>query len=314
MVTYGELPPFGFFDFAPMGAIVLTTGILYFVFIGRHLLPVRSPSGDLSKVYHIRDYLGEVRVKESSSLNGKSLSETQLGEQYNLNVLQIHRNDRDPLNPTPDQLVRSGDVLLVEGSTENLMRASEALKLEAFPDWKFEDTEDISKADQEMVEVALSPQTSLNGQTLKQIDFRARFGLNVLAIQSKGESLISKIAETPLNLGDAMLIRGPRDRIDHLRGNPEFMVLETPPLETRRLNKAPLAVLILLGVLVVVTTQLMHVSIAMLIGAILMVLTRVIDMDEAYQSIQWKSVFLIAGMLPMGIAMQNSGTAQFLAE
>ena len=165
-----------------------------------------------------------------------------------------------------------------------------------------------------MVEVALSPQTSLNGRTLKQIDFRARFGLNVLAIQSKGKSLISKIAEIPLNFGDALLIRGPRDRIDHLRGNPGFMVLETPPLETRRLNKAPLAVLILLGVLVAVTTQLMHVSIAMLIGVMLMVLTRVIDMDEVYHSIQWKSVFLIAGMLPMGIAMQNSGTAQFLAE
>ena len=117
-----------------------------------------------------------------------------------------------------------------------------------------------------------------------------------------------------MNLGDAMLIRVPRDRIDHLRGNPEFMVLETPPLETRRLNKAPLAVLILVGVLIAVTIQLMHVPIAMLIGAILMVLTRVIDMDEAYHSIQWKSAFLIAGMLPMGIAMQNSGTAQFLTE
>jgi di/tricarboxylate transporter len=99
-----------------------------------------------------------------------------------------------------------------------------------------------------------------------------------------------------------------------LRRSEEFLVLETPPMETKRTKKAPLAVLILVGVLLVVSSRLLHVSTAMLIGGVLMILTGVLNMDEAYQSIEWKSVFLIAGMLPMGIAMQNSGTALFLAQ
>jgi di/tricarboxylate transporter len=314
METYGGLEPFKFFDFTPMGAIVLITGILYFVFIGRHLLPERAPGGDLAQVYQIRDYISEVRVRDASPLVGQTLAESQLGEQFDITVIQIRRVDQEPLNPTPHRRLRSGDVLQVEVPSDNLLRASEALGLEPLADWKFEDSDKGSKREQAIVEMTLSPRSSLKGQTLKKIGFRAQFGLNVLAIQRQGEALVSQLADIPLDFGDALLIRGPRERIDQLRKNPDFLVLETAPLETRRLNKAPLAVLILLGVLIVVSTRLLHVSTAMLIGAMLMVLTGVLDMDEAFQAIEWKSVFLIAGMLPMGIAMQTSGTALFLAE
>jgi di/tricarboxylate transporter len=165
-----------------------------------------------------------------------------------------------------------------------------------------------------MVEVTLSPGSHMQGQTLKQSDFRARYGLTVLAIQHRGESIVSNLADIPLDFGDALLIQGPTDRIAHLRRNEEFLILETPPMETKRTKKAPLAVLILVGVLIVVSLRILHVSTAMLIGAMLMILTGVLKMDEAYQSIEWKSVFLIAGMLPMGIAMQNSGLALYLAQ
>jgi len=314
MESYGGLEPFRFFDFTPMGALVLLTGILYFVFIGRHLLPDRAPGGDLSQVYQLRDYISEVRVRDSSPLHGQTLTETQLGEQYDLTVLQIRRIDQPPLNPTPDRRLRSGDVLLIEGPSDNLLRASEALGLEPLADWKFDEQEQGPRQEQVMVEVTLSPQSNLKGRTLKQVEFRSRFGLNVLAIQHQGKALVSQLADIPLEFGDALLIRGPRTRIDQLRGDREFLVLDTPPLEIRRLDKAPLAVLILLGVLIVVSTRLLHVSTAMLIGAMLMVLLGVLNMDEAYQAIEWKSVFLIAGMLPMGIAMQTSGTAWFIAD
>lgn len=311
MESYGGLEPFGFFDFTPMGALVLLTGILYFVFVGRHLLPERTPSSDLSQVYQIRDYQSEVRIRRASPLDGKTLAESQLGQQYELDVLQVRRKGLDALNPTPDLKLRAGDVLLVRGASDSLFRASEALSLETLAEWKFEDSLTSSH---EMVEITLSPQSSVEGKTLKETDFRAHYGLTVLAIQHRGRAILSRIADTPLEFGDALLVRGPRDRIDQLRRDPEFLVLEAPPIESRRLSKAPLAVLILLGVLVVVSTRLLHVSTAMLIGAMLMVLTNVLDMDEAFQAIEWKSVFLIAGMLPMGIAMQTSGTARFLAE
>jgi len=310
MESYGGMEPFGFFDFTPMGAIVLATGIIYFLLIGNRLLPDRTPGGQLSESYHIRDYLSEVRIGEKSSLVGKSLTESQLGERYNINILQVMRNDKKVLVPSQDPTLMVGDILLVQGKSQDLLKASEGLGLEAIPEWKFEE---LSEGSQTMVEIILSPGSKIQGQTLKQSDFRARYGLTVLAIQHRGKSIVSNLADIPLEFGDALLVQGPDDRIAFLRRSDEFLILETPPMETRRTKKAPLAVLILLGVLIVVSTRILHVSTAMLIGAMLMILTGVLNMDEAYQSIEWKSVFLIAGMLPMGIAMQNSGTALFLA-
>ncbi len=311
METYGGLEPFNFFDFTPMGAIVLTTGILYFLLVGNRLLPDRTPAGQLSEAYHIRDYLSEVRVGDRSSLVGKTLADSQLGERHGLNILQIQREGDNPLFPSQDPHLEAGDILVVQGKSDNILKASEALGLEVIPEWKFDEFGDEAQA---MVEATLSPGSHLQGQTLKESDFRARYGLTVLAIQHRGRSIVSNLADIPLDFGDALLIQGPPERIAHLRRNEEFLVLETPPLETRRTKKAPLAILILVGVLLVVSLRILHVSTAMLIGAVLMVLTGVLNMDEAYQAIEWKSVFLIAGMLPMGIAMQNSGTALFLAE
>lgn len=311
METYGGLEPFGFFDFTPMGAIVLIVGILYFLLVGNRLLPNRTPGGQLSEAYHVRNYLSEVRIEKKSSLLGKTLEESQLGERYKLNVLQIERSGARLLVPLQDPLLKESDILLVQGSSQNILKASENLKLEVIPEWKFSE---IRKGSQAMIEVTLSPGSHMVGKTLKEIDFRAHFGLTVLAIQHGGKSIVSNLADTPLEFGDALLIQGPEDRLAILRRDAEFLILETPPMETKRIKKAPLAILILVGVLLVVSFRVLHVSIAMLIGSMLMVLTGVLNMDEAYDSIEWKSVFLIAGMLPMGIAMQNSGTALFLAQ
>ena len=311
METYGGMEPFGFFDFTPMGAIVLVTGILYFLLIGNRLLPDRTPGGQLTEAYQIRDYLSEVRVGEKSSLIGKTLAESKLGKTYNLNVIQVHRGENFLLVPSQDPLLEVGDILLVQGKSQNILKASDSLGLEAIPKWKFED---IHQGSQTMVEVALSPGSTMQGQTLKQTDFRAHYGLTVLGIQHRGRSFVSNLADIPLEFGDALLIQGAEDKIAHLRRNEEFLILETPPIETKNTKKAPLAVLILVGVLLVVSLRFLHVSTGMLIGAVHMVLTGVLNMDEAYQSIEWKSVFLIAGMLPMGIAMQNSGTALYLAQ
>lgn len=311
METYGGMEPFGFFDFTPMGAIVLVTGILYFLLIGHRLLPNRTPGGQLSEAYHIRDYLSEVRVGEKSSLAGKSLAESNLGQEFKLNVVQIQRDKNLVIVPSQDPVLMVGDILLVQGNSQNILKVSEELGLEAIPEWKFDE---LNQGSQTLVEVTLSPKSSIQCQTLKETDFRARYGLTVLAIQHRGESISSNLADIQLDFGDALLIQGPAEKIALLRRNEDFLILETPPIEAKRTKKAPLAVLILAGVLLVVSLRFLHVSTAMLIGAVLMILTGVLTMDEAYQSIEWKSVFLIAGMLPMGIAMQNSGTALLLAE
>ncbi|NQS92415.1 MAG: SLC13 family permease [Chloroflexi bacterium] len=234
METYGGLEPFGFFDFTPMGAIVLTIGILYFLLIGHRLLPDRTPSGQLSETYSIRDYLSEVRIKEKSVLVGKTLAESQLGKNYNLNIVQIHRSEKRIRVPSQNPVLRTGDILLVQGSSQNILKSCDALDLEAIPEWKFED---FSQGSQTMVEVTLFPGSHMKGQTLKQIDFRAHYGLTVLAIQHQGKSIFSNLADIPLEFGDALLIQGPEDRVTQLRRDKNFLILETPPMKPSVLKK-----------------------------------------------------------------------------
>ena len=309
--TYQNIPNFTFFDFAPMGLIVLTTGILYMVLVGRHLLPARTPGTGLSQDYPIREYLSEVEVQLDSPVVGLMIREVDWGD---LTVLQIDSLEGEILNPRSDHRLESGDRLLVESPAESLVDSAQSLGLALSPEGDAEPTR-IPDGSLKLAEVILAPKSKSKGKTLAEMDFRVRFGLTVLALRHEGATLFSRLSVIPLQLGDSLLVEGSAQRLAALRQDPDFMMLDThPPLEPRRTHKAPLTLTILLGGLVMVTTGWLPVPVALLIGAILMVLSGALSMDEAYQSIEWKSVFLIAGMLPMGIAMENTGTAQLMAD
>lgn len=312
---YGGVPPFRFFDFLPTGLLVLTAGVVYMVLIGRRLLPERTTGGEVSRAYPLRDYLAEVRVAEGAALLGKTIQETALGEAYGLTVVHVYPGNGAPLFSSSDHRLEVGDIILVEGSPTDVLAASKAEGLVPVPEWTFEQLEqEAASGVVDMVEVTLAPGGSLPGKTLKGVRFRARYGLNVLAIRHEGRARFSRLGDIPLQYGDVLLVEGPPEQVDLLRLDPEFLVLDTPRFELRRTRKAPLAVGILIAVLVLVTGGVLHVSAGMLVGALLMVLTNTLRMDEAYQSIEWKSVFLIAGMLPLGVAMETTGTALLLAE
>jgi di/tricarboxylate transporter len=202
----------------------------------------------------------------------------------------------------------------VEASAESLLKTSQSLGLAPTPEGNRENVR-IPDGSLKLAEVILSPKSGSRGKTLADLDFRVRHGISVLAIRHEGTTIFSRLAEIPLQFGDSLLVEGSTQRLASLRRDPNFLMLDTfPPLEPRRLHKAPLTVAILIGGLVMVTTGWLPVPVALLIGAILMVLSGALSMDEAYQSIEWKSVFLIAGMLPMGIAMEKTGTAQLMAD
>ena len=308
---YENIPNFTFFDFAPMGLIVLATGILYMVLIGRHLLPDRTSDTGPSQDSPISEYLSEVEVQLDSLLIGKTI----WGADWDgLTVLHIISENGKMLSPRSDHHLESGDRLLVESSAEELVEAAQSLGLAFDPKGNFGPAR-IPDGSLKLAEVILSPKSQFHNKSLLQIDFRSRFGLSVLAMRHEGDTLFSRLADVPLKFGDSLLIEGSFKRLRALRRHPDFLMLDTyPPLEPRRTHKAPLTVAILLGGLVMITTGWLPVPVALLIGAILMVLSGALSMDEAYQSIEWKSVFLIAGMLPMGIAMENTGTAQLIAD
>ena len=165
-----------------------------------------------------------------------------------------------------------------------------------------------------LVEIVLSPHSSIDGKSLRQINFREKFGMTVLAVMRGGRAYRHKLRNMPLRFGDALLLHGPRQKVRLLADEPDFILLTEGAQQVTRNKKAPLAILIMAGVVISVAVGLLPISIAAVTGASLMILSGILSMDEAYRSIQWQAVFLIAGMLPLGIALQNSGAASFLAK
>jgi di/tricarboxylate transporter len=317
MESYGGIEPFSFFDFAPMGIVVLTAGILYMLLVGHRLLPERTPGGGLVDSYPVQEYLTEARVADDSPLVGKTVQEADLERRHGLNVIHVHLccQEGETVSATTEHRLQPGDELHLEATANAILDAAETLGLTPVPDRPIQSWEpEPERSAFELAEVVLAPSSSLRCKTLQEIDFRCRFGLAVLAIRHQGETLFERLGDVSIDLGDSMLLQGSVDKINLLRHERDFLLLDMPPLETRRTQKAPVAVAILLGVLAVVAVGWLHVSAAMFIGALLMVLTGTLTMDEAYRSIDWKSVFLIAGMLPLGLAMQTTGTAQLLAD
>ena len=172
---------------------------------------------------------------------------------------------------------------------------------------------ELESAEVGLVEAVLSPHTTLVGKTLRAIHFRAKYGLSVLAIWREGQAYYSNLGEMALRFGDALLLHGARERIRLLGSDQDFLVLTEDAQEAPRTNKALLAVLIMVVVLLPVIFGLVPIAIMVVVGVALMVLTGCLTMDEAYRAIEWKAVFLIAGMIPLGIAMQTTGAASFVA-
>jgi di/tricarboxylate transporter len=307
---------FGIFDFAPFGLPIVAAGIFYMARFGRWKLPAQSPAekladlerreDDLAAVYDLGDRVRRAGVPARSPLIGKTLLESGLRESYGLSVLAIERGDRMIVAPPPTSVVEKEDILFLNGEP----RGPEG-ELEVLPAKKFRESE-IESAAVGIFEAVLSPRSRLIGQTLRELGFRDRYGMNVIAIWRAGRPLRRGLSDLPLELGDGLLLQGGRGFLPRLRNDPDLILLggeEEAPLPT---GKGPLALGIMLVTLALAAWGKLAVGEVMLGGALAMVLSGVLNMDQAYQAIEWKSVFLVAGMLPMGTAMAKTGAAALL--
>ena len=276
--------------------------------------PVESiPEPTLIETYRLEGRLFTVRIQEQSILIGKTLSETRIGDAFGLGVLGLIRHGAAPALPDPGEVLQAGDRLLVRGEPEelNVLRGLQRLEIEG------EDPRILDQLESErtgLIEIVLAPRTTLVGKTLREISFREKFGLRVLAIQREGRSIRSNLRDTALRFGDALLLFGPREKQVLLGAEPDFLVLTQAAQRVPRTGKAPLAAAIMVATLVPVIAGWLPIAIAGVVGSTVLVLTGCLTMDEAYRSVSWRSIFLIAAMLPMGIALQTTGAAAFLAE
>jgi len=254
-----------------------------------------------------------VRVPDGSVLAGQSLVESRLGNAFGLTVVGIARGEEFRCMPSPEERIGVGDLLVVQGSPRDLELLSglQALEIQAQAASQVADLESQQVG---VTEVLLSPRTSLAGRTLGDLLFRDHYGLSVLAIWREGRPHRSGLQEMPLQFGDALLVYGQRNKLEAVARDPDFLVLDEAAAQAPRLQKAGIAAAIMLAVLVSAILSLVPIAIAALAGASLMVLVGCVSMEEAYRAIEWKVVFLIASMLPLGAAIESSGAAGMAAQ
>ncbi len=301
---------FSMFEFSRMGLILFVAGVIYFLAFGRWLLPDREER-ELAATYHLGEYVTEMRIRHNSPLIGMSVLESRLGEEHDVTVLRVKEAGEPGWAPLRVMLEQD-HVLLVRGSLANLMRLRGALRLEMNVDFKLRD-ETLQTEDIRVVQALVAPGSSLIGHTLKELDFRTHYNALVLAMQRRSEAINDKLSSVVLSLGDALLVQAHETEIRALRRNRDFIVLnEVPGAALQR--KVPLVVGILLAVVGLAAFDVFPILVTALLGCVALLMARVLQLDEAYRAINWQVIFLLAGILPLGIAMQTSGAAGFLAE
>ncbi len=267
---------------------------------------------DLMETYRLQESVFVIRIPKGSRLGGSTLAQSRLGDAFDFRLLATFREGMLQLMPEPDELVLGGDLLLLQGRPEDLdeLRGLQELEIENRVSPQLGNFESDRLA---VLEATLAPHSPLAGTSMAEINFREKHGLELIAVWRSGRAIRSDLDRLQLQFGDALLLIGPRKKLAVFGDDPDFLTLTpigTSPPDTRR---APLASLIMLGVVGSVVTGALRIEIAAIVGASLMVLTRCLNMEQAYRAIDWRAVFLIAGMLPLGIAMQETGTAQYLA-
>lgn len=266
----------------------------------------------LTDIYRMQESVFVIRIPRDSQLGGKSLAETRLGEAFDFRLLATFRENSLELMPEPDEILLGGDLLLLQGRPEDFdeLRGLQELEIESDVSAQLSNYESDRLA---MLEVTLTPQSPLAGTPISEINFREKYGLEVMAVWRSGETIRSDLNRLTLQFGDALVLLGPRTKIQVFTDEPDFISMTPVPKSPPDIKRAPLAGLIMLAVVGVVLAGLLPIAIAAIIGSVIMVITGCLNMEQAYRAIDWRAVFLIAGMLPLGVAMADTGAAAWVA-
>ena len=313
---YGE---FSLFQFTPLGVIVFCIGLAYLSLIGHYLLPERKPADSdlIDQDYGLEDYVSEIILTPSSSLVGQTLRRSGIQRKFDLDVLEIIHNDIHFPQPLADKVLSVGDILLVRGRRENLLKIKDERDVDILADVKFGDESletEISTGQEKVAEVLILSNARLIGSTLKDIRFRQRYNVTALAIRRGQELIRDRLGKVPLRFGDLLLVQGPKESFIGLQTTRELLVLEARNVESMRSDKAWISIAIIIGVILLAAFNIQPILVSSLVGVVLMVMTGCLKPGEIYGAVRWDIIFLLAGLIPLGIAMDNSGTTRWMAD
>jgi di/tricarboxylate transporter len=301
--------PLGFFEIAPVGIVALLVGTAYMSLVGSRMLKDREEDR-LSGSYGIREYLSEIVVMPNSPLIGQKSFESDL-TLLDFRILKILRGD-DAFLPDSRLVIERGDILLVEGKIENLVKVKKIEGIEIKADAELGD-KDLKGADFRMAEVLITPHSGMAGRTLKELDFRARYGLIALAIYRHGQTILETLGNIVLREGDSLLVQGPESRFEARKGAFDFAVLGEVKVPDYQPRKGLLAVGFFVAAIGLGTFGVAPLSVCFLAAALAVVLTGSITIEKAHGFIDWRLLILIGGMTAFGTAMEKTGAAELLA-
>ena len=300
-----NLAPFSMFEFTKLGLIFLVLGTLYNMIISKWFMPSRSIISSLTRKYHMGSFLTEFKVGEDSPLIGNAYKDLDISQKYNLQVYKIIRDSKNIRFNLANIIIREGDIFLVHINVKDMLKFKDEMKVLLLTDVKMNVAE-LTGKNHVIVEGLVSQQSALIGKTLQEFDFRNRYGSFVLAVKRQHELLRDKIAHIRLKFSDTLLIMVPKERLEILRTSNNLIVLEELDIHLRYERYWWFSILVIPAVMLLAAFGVIPIVKAAILGAILLLVMRTLSIQDAYESISWSVIFLIASLVPMGIAIQKT--------
>lgn len=310
-VQYGQ-PAFSMFEFTSLGLLFFGAGLIYMVFVGIRMIKAKDVPSDLTQKYSMSDYLTDIVLLPEAKSVGTRLVESPLIKEVEIDILDVVRNGKRLLRPTSEIVFEANDVLRVRGDVKKIQDLKDRVGIKLKSDLKLKD-EDFKAEDLQLVEAIISPNSRLIGKTIKSSRFRNLYRANALALRHSGQLYHTDFIDVPLKPGDALLLEVRKENLEDLKRDPDFVLVSGVDLPKYRKSKIIPALLIVAGVIVTATLNVMPIMISAIIGSILLVFTKCISLEESYKSIEWNIVFLLGGILSLGIALEKTGAALLLA-
>ncbi len=300
-----NMTPFSMFEFTKLGVIFLVLGTLYNLIISKWFMPSRSIISSLTRKYHMGSFLTEFKIGEDSPLIGHSYGEMEITQKYNLQVYKIIRDSNNIRFNLHNIIIHKDDIFLVQINVKEMLKFKDDMKVLLLSDVKMNQAE-LSGKNHVIVEGIVSQQSALIGKTLQELDFRSRFGSFVLAVKRQRELLRNKIAHIRLKFSDTLLIMVPKERLDILRTSNDLIVLEELDIHLRYERYWWFSILVIPAVMLLATFGVIPIVKGAVLGAILLLVLRSLSIQDAYESISWSVIFLIASLIPLGTAIHNT--------
>lgn len=311
-------PGLGVFSIAPIGLCLSVVGTLFMLLVGRFLLPTREGSVDLANRFRLEQYLTELTILPDSPFLGQTLAQIKTRAHYHFTVVGWLRSGQPLHGPFGDVRIQAEDVLLVHATPEDIVAFRQERGLELHPVTKFgAGTSGSGRADEDvddqLVQAVIAPNADLVGRTLRELDFRRRYGPVVVGLWRQSGFLQKELAQTQLRAGDVLVLQGNAEALARIERDPAFLLLVPFLGESRLRRKAPLAGMIMLATIAVAALNWLSLDLATLSGAVAMVAFGCVTPRQAYRAIDGRIYIFIAGAIPLGVAMQQTGVSQLLA-